>query len=757
MILRYFYIDKYNEAARDLDVNLGGKYRFHYQSSTNELKISGNKGYVNNLYEEYENISDVSAILGKNSAGKTTVLRMINAIFNGFDVYDRKQYIVLFERETHYIMYTNYVRIKYDESILDRKILCEERQYFNAIDILKDVGLIYFSNIFDRATPFQGNANLIDVSTNYLFENFYRNDIPGKIKRNPESTNLMDDYKSASILSEIDFLLDLRQKMDHTKVNLLFDVPTQIELGLSQVLPDFGNSPLCANTEYNDCLKQIYASLGDYLCENQESDAEPVSLFRREMIYYLLFDELCKFCREDKYDVLASLNCWLHKIKDKNWEISDYYQEILNKLGCDNIPDLTEGDLNALLNEAPEDEEESFSEMSFRGTWQDFEELCRQLNTTENINYRLIIYKMIKILHCKEQDEWKANDPTIRLFLKKAEYLLEDALEDLLHHDYDLYNIACINEAYEFVEKAYQADKIEPDSGFSIGTPDKAWLENSINTTEVMLLDIETENHLDLLKKVMETLITFTKQYEYDANANMLRVELNCQDILNFIYDFHNLECMTVTLDTRRNDISSGHAAYLDMCARINSARKSGEISRKKNVILLIDEGDIYLHPEKQLAYMDNLLKLLQLLYADKKVQLIFTSNSPFIISDIQTSNILYLEKEGDRIKAAKSMISNTFAANVNILLLDSFFVKNGLIGEYAHNKINNILHLLQNDDISEEDCLRIEEVIQIIGEPVIRRKLETMLLRNTPHSNVQKEIRYYENRLRQIGNHKDI
>lgn len=751
MILRYFYIDQYNEVAKNLDINLGGKYRFHYLPANNELKIIKNEEYVNNLYEEYDVISDVSAILGKNSAGKTTVLRMINSLFNGLNIYNKEQYIIVFEKKDDYSLYTNYMQIKYDEEILDKRVQCEENKYFNAIDILKDVGLIYFSNIFDKATPFQGNANLIDISTNYLFERFYKDNIRGKIRKDNEKVNVMDEYKSDNILDEIDFLIDIKPEISNENESLLFDVPTQIELGFSQVLPDFGNTTFCYNEEYNHYLMEINKSLRYYLCEDQEFEGAVISLFKREMIFYFLFDELCSFCKADRYNVSDALMCWMNKIENQNWEISDYYQEILEELRKDNsIAD----ESNIASEEDFETEEEVFMESTYNDIWDDFEILYNQLSATESIDFHMVMNKMTEIRDFLEREQWK-NYHAINFYLKKAEYLLQEAHDDLIHHDYDLYNITCIYEAYDFVEKAYNIYNGEKFAYFfqedMLNNESIEPLDNDERATVKMYFDTDTENHLSLLQKVIETLMDFTEKYNYDADANMLKVELECDDIQGFIHDFRELECKTVVLDTKRNDISSGHSAYLDMCSRINSAKKSGEIHRKENVILLIDEGDIYLHPEKQLAYMNNLLKLLQILYKKKKVQLIITSNSPFIISDIQSSNILYLEKQNGIIKVSKSAITNTFASNVNVLLLDSFFVENGLIGEYARKKIDSILQDLLNGELSEEKYLHIENIIKIIGEPVIRRKLETMLFHNTP--NVQRERQYYENRLRQMEN----
>lgn len=753
MILRYFYIDKYNEIAQNLDINLGGKYKFQYQDTKNQLLFIKNETYVENLYEEYNVISDVSAILGKNSAGKTTILRMINTIFNSFESYDKAKYIIIFEKGGTYILYTNYMDIEYDPKTLDKEIQHLEIKSFNAIDILKEVGLIYFSNVFDRATPFQGNANLIDISANYMFEQFNIDYINGKMKNIGEGINILEEYKSESILAEIDFLLDINRLTFTEKPNLLFDIPAQIKLGFSQILPDFGNDPLYDQDEYNHLLKEIYMSLEKYLGENQDFDGEKVSYFQREIVFYFLFDELCRFYREDKYNVLDALKYWIKKIEIQDWEISSYYQEILGMLGIEHaIEDTTDIDITDDL----ESEDEDYDEEALYSIWEEFDRIHHQLkiDCLEKVDYGLIIYKLSKIRIMAEIEQWK-NYHIVSYNLNMAEYLLERVQYDLIDHDYDLFNTTCICEADFYIEEAVKAYNGE------IFT--YAFWDDDLNNGQIApidvdeipeikpILDKDTENHLDILQKVINTLIYFTNNYEYDADNNMLNVSLDCEDILEFIYNFQELDCKTVVLDIKRTDISSGHSAYLNMCARINSARKSGEIRRKENVILLIDEGDLYLHPEKQLAYMDNLLKLLQILYQGKKIQLIITSNSPFIISDIQSSNILYIEKKKKKIEIVKSDILNTFASNVNVLLLDSFFVENGLIGEYARKKIDSILQDLRDSNLPESKYLQLENLIKIIGEPVIRRKLETLLFHSPSFDNNEREIQYYKKMLNQM------
>ena len=59
MILRYFYLDGYNSVAQNLDVNLGGKYKFYFLRDKKTLNIVEDNMYVNNLYKDYSVISDI--------------------------------------------------------------------------------------------------------------------------------------------------------------------------------------------------------------------------------------------------------------------------------------------------------------------------------------------------------------------------------------------------------------------------------------------------------------------------------------------------------------------------------------------------------------------------------------------------------------------------------------------------------------------------------------------------------------------------
>lgn len=732
MILRYFYVEQYSEIAPGLDVNLGGRYKFYYHKEDDILEIIKTEKYVKNLYNEYDVISDVSAILGKNSAGKTTILRMINSIFNGFGEND-SGYIVVFECEEKYIFFTSINHLQKTFLNLNKPIEWHISKRFDAIDEFKDIGLVYFSNIFDKATPFQGNSNLIDISTNYSFETFYRQN--GKKILNNRS--ILDEYKRSCILQEISFFIDMQEKGEINE-KLLFEIPKQINVGLvSNYSMDTEKN--YTNKEMYQLLEKIYKILNEYYVEIDKPDAET---FKEEMLFYLLYDQLYIFLEDKRGNISLAINSWIAEIDQKNYFLSSYYNNILNNLLSEDP--IEDDEVTSLISIG----ETHIIEHKHGNTAKFLGDIIDKLYNIEVEQYEKIISEIVKIKDVVSLANEKFKVETV-CHLNNAIYNLQLFMDDLKENEYDIYNLSLLDDVIEELQIVYHIiENDKEDLELELIDDNNENIEEE--DEEQIYIDDETEKKVEIIRKTAETIELLSNQYTYNSNLHMLEVQLDNECVLQLFDYLKQLNCKTVEIDVFRKDISSGHAAYMDMCSQINYARKSPEIQTKKNVILLIDEGDIYLHPEKQLAYIDYLLKLLQILYCDKKIQIVITSNSPFIVSDVQKANILFLERDEGRINIAQSMIEDTFAANINNLLLDSFFVKKGLIGQYAHRKVNSIINEIREGKVGEnqEDLLA---VIDIIGEPIIKRKLEEMLLGNLYQNAYQKQLMYYEAKVMQL------
>ncbi|PRM98530.1 hypothetical protein CJ667_03250 [Aliarcobacter cryaerophilus] len=136
------------------------------------------------------------------------------------------------------------------------------------------------------------------------------------------------------------------------------------------------------------------------------------------------------------------------------------------------------------------------------------------------------------------------------------------------------------------------------------------------------------------------------------------------------------------------------------------------------NKIILLDEIELSLHPQWQKYYINNLLKIFKF----NNVHLIFVTHSPFLLSDIPKENVIFLEKyneNDDEVKKRVQRIGNcknvskktnieTFGANIHTLLSHGFFMKDGLMGEFAKDKIQSIIdyheELLKKELTKEEN-----------------------------------------------------
>ncbi|AOO65736.1 AAA family ATPase [Sulfurospirillum halorespirans] len=153
------------------------------------------------------------------------------------------------------------------------------------------------------------------------------------------------------------------------------------------------------------------------------------------------------------------------------------------------------------------------------------------------------------------------------------------------------------------------------------------------------------------------------------------------------------------------------------------------EKSKNDNFLFLFDEPEIALHPNWQKSYIQELSTLTQKL--EKNYHFIFASHSPFLLSDIPKENVIFLEKDKDgRSKnVTKETKIETFGANIHTLLSHGFFMKDGLIGEFAKEKINKAITILNKQGkLSKSSLAYCEQIISIIGEPILKRQLQRML-----------------------------
>lgn len=157
-------------------------------------------------------------------------------------------------------------------------------------------------------------------------------------------------------------------------------------------------------------------------------------------------------------------------------------------------------------------------------------------------------------------------------------------------------------------------------------------------------------------------------------------------------------------------------------------------LQQEESALIFIDEGELYYHPEWQRRYLSTLLDMLCLCGEKSKIQVVLTTNSPFIVSDVLQEDVQYLSKNAEE-------FGSTLGQNIHKLLKKNFFM-DYTIGEYSRKMIETIVQWLGGNEDHEEDKSdlyqyfddtqdvyeMIEFLIKQIGESVYRDKLEGML-----------------------------
>lgn len=113
-----------------------------------------------------------------------------------------------------------------------------------------------------------------------------------------------------------------------------------------------------------------------------------------------------------------------------------------------------------------------------------------------------------------------------------------------------------------------------------------------------------------------------------------------------------------------------------------------------KNVSVVLEEVELYFHPDYQKQYVRYLLDQIERtqLKEIEAINILFVTHSPFILSDIIRANMLCL-KDG---KVHDKYEKKTFGANIYDLLRNPFFLSDGTIGDFSQEVINRILVALE-------------------------------------------------------------
>ena len=113
------------------------------------------------------------------------------------------------------------------------------------------------------------------------------------------------------------------------------------------------------------------------------------------------------------------------------------------------------------------------------------------------------------------------------------------------------------------------------------------------------------------------------------------------------------------------------------------------KIAENTGALLLFDEGDLFYHPEWQREFVGDIIDLVKTC-AGEDMQIVFTTNSPFMMSDMLREDIVTLTR--DKKDIAEDVL--TFGQNIHTLLAHRFFL-DSTIGSVSESVIGWLISLL--------------------------------------------------------------
>ena len=243
------------------------------------------------------------------------------------------------------------------------------------------------------------------------------------------------------------------------------------------------------------------------------------------------------------------------------------------------------------------------------------------------------------------------------------------------------------------------------------------------------------------LKENIKRIIIFQKIFTNEIMIN---------HYTNGYLQVFDLDLYDSNIDIQYDEISDGEKQLIQYSIDIISVFNYYETRNDWNISItcLGDEIDNHLHPKWKQEIIYNFINMIKTYkkYTGKAIPLhiILTTHSPFVLSDLPKENIIFLDKytkEDKEVENGIQKIGNcknvsnnidinqTFGANIHTLLSHGFFMKDGLMGEFAKGKINEVIELLNSKrKLSKKNQKFCENIISIIGEPILQKTLEHQL-----------------------------
>ena len=230
-----------------------------------------------------------------------------------------------------------------------------------------------------------------------------------------------------------------------------------------------------------------------------------------------------------------------------------------------------------------------------------------------------------------------------------------------------------------------------------------------------------------------------------DLNDRLLQYTKSKGPMRDLCYDlnksFNNYYLLKETPDYH---MSTGEGNLIEIFSQLYTYLSMHEES-SGDIILLVDELESGMHLEwsRRLIkiLIDNLSEILEDEGKGREIQLIFTTHSPYMLSDIKPGNVIMIETNQETGYSEGKVLQNTFAKNIQEIMKENLI--DNIYGDFALAKINSMISRLNGEMMQAENEEELLKEIHLISEPILRNKLLEMYDKkyNTSEFSIEKQL----------------